>query len=321
MSRAGAARRADDRCWWPATRRPPRSSPGRSSGSRAPRDVLRPAGRRGRRRRRRRLPHGHDQRDAAPPAGAPQRRAAAGEAADRDRRIRPTRRASCCVANAYLVHHDPAIYPDPYAFRPERFLDEPPGTYTWIPFGGGRRRCLGASFALLEMKIVLRAVARRFTIDPGGQRREQTGRRGITFSPSGGATVVLHPRPPAERRRRSRGETGPPASRLERIFIGPGRVSTARGSPPSGPSLRPLSRHKVAAIPMAVDQEVRQRPGRQPGGARRLLRVLLDVPAAARVHHDPRVRAAGRPDMPRVESRTRCSPSSRSSAPDQRTHR
>jgi cytochrome P450 len=53
------------------------------------------------------------------------------------------------VANAWLVHHDPDIYPDPFAFRPERFLEEPPGTYTWIPFGGGRRRCLGASFAML----------------------------------------------------------------------------------------------------------------------------------------------------------------------------
>ena len=62
------------------------------------------------------------------------------------------------MPNAYLVHHDPEIYPDPYAFRPERFLDEPPGTYTWIPFGGGRRRCLGASFAMLEMKIVIRSV-------------------------------------------------------------------------------------------------------------------------------------------------------------------
>ena len=63
----------------------------------------------------------------------------------------------CLAANAYLVHHDPAIYPDPYAFRPERFLEESPGTYTWLPFGGGRRRCIGASFAQLEMQIVLRA--------------------------------------------------------------------------------------------------------------------------------------------------------------------
>ena len=64
----------------------------------------------------------------------------------------------CLVPNSYLLHHDPAIYPDPYEFRPERFLDSPPGTYTWIPFGGGRRRCVGASFAMLEMQIVMRAV-------------------------------------------------------------------------------------------------------------------------------------------------------------------
>ena len=56
--------------------------------------------------------------------------------------------------------------------RPERFLDEPPGTYTWIPFGGGRRRCLGASFAIQEMKIVLAAALRRFELRPAGRARD-----------------------------------------------------------------------------------------------------------------------------------------------------
>ncbi len=98
------------------------------------------------------------------------------------------------LASAYLVHHDPAIYDDPYAFRPERFLEDAPGTYTWTPFGGGRRRCIGASFALLEMKLVLAAVLSRCELRPAHAARETTRRRGITFSPSRGSTVVLAPR-------------------------------------------------------------------------------------------------------------------------------
>ena len=74
-------------------------------------------------------------------------------------RLRRCPPASPCCPNILLVHTREDVYPDPFAFRPERFLEQPAGTYTWIPFGGGVRRCLGASFALFEMKAVLRAVA------------------------------------------------------------------------------------------------------------------------------------------------------------------
>jgi cytochrome P450 len=98
------------------------------------------------------------------------------------------------VPNAYLVHHDPDIYPEPYAFRPERFLEEPPGTFTWIPFGGGRRRCVGASFAMLEMQIVLRTVLSSRELEPAAEGFELVKRRNITIRPKHGARSVLRER-------------------------------------------------------------------------------------------------------------------------------
>ena len=120
----------------------------------------------------------------------PERSAAARDAAGRDRRLDLPGRLRA-GRQRYLIHHDPAIYPDPYAFRPERFLEESPGTYTWIPFGGGRRRCLGASFAQLEMKLVLRAVLSQSAVSPASEGFERTRRRSITVSPKAGAVTVL----------------------------------------------------------------------------------------------------------------------------------
>jgi cytochrome P450 len=95
--------------------------------------------------------------------------------------------AAPCI---YLMHRRPDIYPEPQRFRPERFLERPAGTYTWIPFGGGVRRCLGASFALFEMKTVLTQVATRVRLAPDQSRSERVARRAITLVPARGARVV-----------------------------------------------------------------------------------------------------------------------------------
>ncbi len=82
-------------------------------------------------------------------------------------------------------------HPEPARFRPERFLERPPGTYTWIPFGGGVRRCLGASFALFEMKTVLAAVVSRARLRPADARPERVARRAITLTPARGAEELV----------------------------------------------------------------------------------------------------------------------------------
>ena len=96
----------------------------------------------------------------------------------------------------YLIHRRADTYPDPTAFRPERFLERPAGTYTWIPFGGGVRRCLGASFAQFEMKRVLAAVAGKLDLHPAEAADERVARRAITLTPSAGARVVATSRDP-----------------------------------------------------------------------------------------------------------------------------
>ena len=93
----------------------------------------------------------------------------------------------------YLVHRRPDIYPEPERFRPERFIERPAGTYTWIPFGGGVRRCLGGAFAEFEMSVVLRELVARRRLRPVGGP-EHSVRSTITNVPSRGAEVLAAPR-------------------------------------------------------------------------------------------------------------------------------
>jgi cytochrome P450 len=93
-----------------------------------------------------------------------------------------------------LIHHREDLYPEPYAFKPERWLGRKPGTYEWIPFGGGIRRCLGASLAMAEQRVVLEAMVRRLDIEADEPEPEHAVHRNVTMIPSRGARVVVRSR-------------------------------------------------------------------------------------------------------------------------------
>ncbi|CAN5481016.1 cytochrome P450 [soil metagenome] len=97
-------------------------------------------------------------------------------------------------AAIYLAHTDPDVFPDPYAFRPERFLDAKPDTFSWIPFGGGTRRCIGAAFAQLEMRFVLTTILREAALEPATAAPQAIVRRNVTLSPREGTPAVLRGR-------------------------------------------------------------------------------------------------------------------------------
>jgi cytochrome P450 len=97
------------------------------------------------------------------------------------------------LTDAHTLHHDPELWPDPASLRPERFIGGSPASYSYLPFGGGAHRCLGAALATLELEIALKAIVDRFDLEPV-RPPERPRRRGATLVPAGGATVRVHPR-------------------------------------------------------------------------------------------------------------------------------
>jgi cytochrome P450 len=120
-----------------------------------------------------------------------------------DGRVMPAgTRVAACI---YLVNRNARVYERPEVFMPERFLEQSPDTFSWIPFGGGIRRCIGASFATLEMKLMLRTILSRLSPSvpaarigrPAWRGGEPIRRRAITMVPLAGARVVWEPRSPS----------------------------------------------------------------------------------------------------------------------------
>jgi cytochrome P450 family 135 len=113
----------------------------------------------------------------------------------------------------WLAHTRADRYPEPFAFRPERFLDGAPATSSWVPFGGGVRRCIGAAFAEMEMRVALAEILRRRTLRAVSGNAERVARRNVTFSPAGGTRVIAVARDP----RAAPGDRGGTASGAERL--------------------------------------------------------------------------------------------------------
>jgi cytochrome P450 len=98
---------------------------------------------------------------------------------------------SSVLMSILLLHHRDDVYPEPFQFRPERFLGRKPGTYTWIPFGGGIRRCLGGALAMAEQRVVLSAIARRTDMVAPDPRPEHARHRNVTMIPAHGGRVAI----------------------------------------------------------------------------------------------------------------------------------
>jgi cytochrome P450 family 135 len=103
-------------------------------------------------------------------------------------------RRAVVVISIIALHERPELYPDPLAILPERFLDSRPGTYTWVTFGGGAHRCLGAAFAQFESRVFFRTVLEQLRLGADTGRSERPRRNHPMLIPAAGARVRLDAR-------------------------------------------------------------------------------------------------------------------------------
>lgn len=107
--------------------------------------------------------------------------------------LAPGTRIACA---GVLTHFDERLFPNATEMRPERFLEAKPGTYSWLPFGGGVRRCIGAAFAQLEMEVVLRTILQTYDLMPTTDPAERMAFRGVAHAPSRGGRAIVQRREP-----------------------------------------------------------------------------------------------------------------------------
>jgi cytochrome P450 len=98
------------------------------------------------------------------------------------------------IVSLFLVLDNERLWPDARRFDPDRFVGDRPDNYSWIPFGGGARRCIGAAFAHLEMNVVLRTMLRDFRIEPTQAADERWHSRGVAYAPAKGGRAVVYRR-------------------------------------------------------------------------------------------------------------------------------
>jgi cytochrome P450 len=105
---------------------------------------------------------------------------------------------TCVMASIHLAHTDPGRYDDPLAFRPGRFLGRQPDLANWLPFGGGIRRYLGAGFATVELREIIRQVVTLVDVRAATTYLERPKRRAVTMIPRHGTRIVVDRLRPAD---------------------------------------------------------------------------------------------------------------------------